>query len=248
MDTTITSPLARRISGMFSFRNFNLLLLTLTGCAVLLLAVQTVHFLPVINENIYPESSGVLSALRWSQGQPLYTDFRKAPYLTTPFPPLWYVLTAQGTRFGFHDLDSLTRVGRILTLMCLLGITLLAYLRNRRLGCPRLLSILAPAFFLAVPVLVPWAVTARPDLLALMLSFLAVYVATRGGNFWLGAAGAVAALAFLARHNSVTAPVAIVLWLVFLRRWKHAFIFCAVWWGIVAPVLATVQIASGGNL
>jgi hypothetical protein len=233
---------------MFSFKNFNLFLLALTGCAVLLLAVQTAHFLPVTGENIYPESSGVLSALRWSQGQPLYSDFRKAPYLTTPFPPLWYVLTAQAARFGFRDLDSLTRVGRILTLVCLFGIALLAYLWNRRLGFSRLLSVLSPAFFLSVPVLVPWAVTARPDLLSLMLSFLAVYLATRGGVAWVGAAGVVASLAFLARHNSVAAPVAIVLWVIFCRRWKHAFVFCAVWWSIVAPVLVAVQIASGGNL
>ena len=212
-------------------------------------AFRRVHFLPVTSENIYPESSGVLSALRWSQGQPLYEDFRLPPYLATPFPPIWYALTAQAAKLGANDLDSLTRFGRILSVACLLGIAGLAYFWNRRLGFSRLLSVLAPAFFLSVPILVPWAVTARPDLLALLLSFLAVYVAaTRDGLASVSVAGVVASLAFLSRHNSVAAPVAIVLWLASCRRWRPAFLFCLMWALIVGPVLVGFQISSGGFL
>ena len=248
MDTPVTSPPAR-ISNLFSFRTFQVLLLVLTGCAALLSCLQVAHFLPVTSENIYPESAGVLSALRWSRGQPLYADFRRPPYLTTPFPPLWYALTAQVAKLGASDLDSLTRFGRILALACLVGIAGLAYLWNRRSGFPRLLSALAPAFFLSLPILVPWAVTARPDLLALLLSFLAVCLAVTGdGLAPVGVASIVASLAFLARHNSVAAPVAIVLWLAACRRWRHAFLFCVVWALIVGPVLVAFQIFSGGFL
>jgi hypothetical protein len=249
MDMPVTFSLPDRISTLFSFRTFQVMLLALSGCAVALSCVQVVHFLPVTSENIYPESSGVLSALRWSQGLPLYQDFRQPPYLTTPFPPLWYALTAQVAKLGATDLDSLTQFGRLLALVCLLGIAGLAYLWNRRLGFSRLLSVLAPAFFLSVPILVPWAVTARPDLLALLLSFLAVYVAaTEGGLTSVGAASILASFAFLSRHNSVAAPVAIVLWLASCRRWRPALLFCVLWAFIVGPVLIAFQISSGGFL
>lgn len=249
MNTHKTSPPSALISNLFSFQTFKVLLLALTGCAVLISCIQVVHFLPVTSENIYPESSGVLSALHYSRGQPLYEDFRRPPYLATPFPPLWYGLMAEVAKLGAADLDSLTRVGRILALACLVGIAGLAYFWNRRLGFSRSLSVLAPAFFLSVPILVPWAVTARPDLLGLVLSFLAVCLAVTGrGLAPAGAASIVASLAFLSRHNSVAAPVAIVLWLASCRRWRHAFLFCAIWALIVGPVLVSFQMSSGGFL
>ena len=238
-----------RVPSVFTFRTFHILLLGLTGCAVILLCIQSMHYLPVTSENIYPESSGVLSALRWANGSPLYTDFRKAPYLSTPFPPLWYALTAQEAKMGFGDLDSLMLLGRILALGCLLGIAALAYSWNRRLGMSASLALIAPAFFLSTPLLVPWAVVARPDLLALWLSFAALYVAA-GKSRLAGVTGAsvLASLAFLARHNSVAAPVAIVLWLAWSRKWKHALLFCVAWGTIVGSTLIAFQISSSGLL
>jgi hypothetical protein len=213
------------------------------------LCIQALHYLPVTNENIYPESSGVLSALRWSHGQSLYSDFRKAPYLSTPFPPLWYALTAQAAKMGVADLDSLMLLGRILALACLFGVSWIAYLWNRRLGLSASVSLLAPGFFLSLPILVPWAVVARPDLLALLLSFAAIYLAANGSGLTVATGASVlASLAFLARHNSVAAPVAIVLWLVSSRKWKYGFLFCAIWTGIVGCTLISFQMASGGSM
>lgn len=238
-----------RVALVFTFRSFHLLLLGLTGCAVILLCIQAWHYLPVTSENIYPESSGVLSALQWANGAPLYTDFRKAPYLSTPFPPLWYALTAQAAKLGFTDLDSLMLFGRILALGCLLGIAALAYLWNRRLGMSASLALLAPAFFLSSPLLVPWAVVARPDLLALWLSFAALYVVANNTSLpGTTAASVLASLAFLARHNSVAAPIAIVLWLACSRKWKHAVLFCGIWGIIVGSTLIAFQVSSGGLL
>jgi hypothetical protein len=245
----VISHLMSLLPGVFSFRTFRILLLLLTGCAILLLVMQAWHFLPVTGENVYPESSGVLSALRWSRGLPLYQDFRKAPYLTTPFPPLWFALMAETAKVTGADMDSLTGLGRIFSLLCLFGIAIAGYFWNRSLGLPRALSILAPAFFLSVPILVPWAVTARPDLLALLLSFVAVYASANSASIpGIALASGISSLAFLSRHNSVAAPVAIVVWLVFSRRWKHAFLFCGVWGSIVGPVLAFFQMTSGGSL
>ncbi len=249
MENPKQSQFVSRMASVFTFRSFHIQLLGLTGCAILLACIQVMHCLPVTSENIYPESSGVLSALRWAHGQPLYSDFRKAPYLTTPFPPLWYALTAQVAKMGIADLDSLTLFGRLLALACLFGISGIAYSWNRRLGLSPSLALLAPAFFLSLPILVPWAVVARPDLIALLLSFAAVYLTANGSGMpIIVGASVVSSLAFLARHNSVAAPVAIVLWLVACRRWKHALLFCVSWATIVGCTLTAFQISSGGLL
>jgi hypothetical protein len=56
------------------------------------------------------------------------------------------------------------------------------------------------------------------------------------------------ALAFLAKHNTVSVAVAIVLWLLWYRRWKLAAIFCAVWAIAAVSVLLPYQMSSGGLL
>jgi hypothetical protein len=232
-----------------SFSTFRTVLLMLTGAAALCFVVEAMRYLPVAGENMYPESAGVLSAYRWAHGLALYTDYRQPPYLMTAFPPLWYALLAMGAKLGVSDLDSLTLFGRVLSLGSLLGVCVLAYFWNRRLGFSSRLSLLAPAFFLAFPILIPWALTARPDFPALLFALLAIYLATRQPTTGIISLAAIcAASAFLMRHNALAAPTAIVLLLLWSRRWRQAAIFFAVWVLVVGIILLPFQLASGGLL
>ena len=164
-----------RIAALLSFSNITRLLLILSGCAALLFLIEAVRFLPVTGENMYPESAGVLAAQRWAHGLPLYADYRQPPYLVTPFPPLWYGCLAIAAKFGLNDLDSLTLFGRVSSLAFLLGTMGLGYVWNLRLGLSPQLALLTPAFYLSFPVLIPWAVTARPDFLSIVLGFAGIY-------------------------------------------------------------------------
>jgi hypothetical protein len=232
-----------------SFKSFSTLLLIFTGVSALFFVVEAVRFLPVVGDNMYPEAGGPLAALQWVHGLPLYEDYRQAPYHITPFPPLWYAFLAVAAKLGALNLDSLTLLGRILNLLCLFGVSGLGYLWNRRLGLSPSLALLMPAFYLSFPILVPWAVTARPDFPALFLAFLALYWAgTRSSTAWLCLTAVLSALAFLVRHNAVAVPVAVVLWLVWTRRWKHAGLFCALWAVVVGPTLLVFQRSSHGFL
>ena len=240
---------SRSIATSVSFSNFQTLLLILTGLVALLFVAEAVRFLPVSADNMYPEAAGVLAAQRWAHGLPLYVDYRQPPYLITPFPPLWYSLLAAAAKLGLSDLNSLTLFGRVLSLASLFGLAGLGYRWNRQLGYTPRASLLTPAFYLSFPILIPWAFTARPDFLALFLGLGALYLAgLRSSTAWVGAAGVVAAMAFLVRHNAVAAPMAVVLWLVWSRRWKHATLFCAVWGFVVAAVLGAFQVSSHGLL
>ena len=61
-------------------------------------------------------------------------------------------------------------------------------------------------------------------------------------------AGIATALAFLARHNAVAVPVALVLWLFWSRRWKHTGLFCVVWVAVVIVTSLPFYLSSQGLL
>jgi hypothetical protein len=239
----------RAVSGRFSYFNFQAMLLMLTGLLGLLFIGQVIRLLPVTSDNMYPESAGVLSALRWAHGLSMYQDYRQAPYLITPFPPLWYAFLVIGTKLGFADLNLLTWFGRILSLASLFGMMSMGYMYNRRLGFARPLAALTPAFYLSFPLLIPWAVTARPDLLALCFGCLAIYLAgVREGSKWIMIAAVIAAMAFLCRHNAVAVPVAVVIWFACCKRWKDVALFSLAWWLVVGTTLLEFQRITHGLL
>jgi hypothetical protein len=143
----------------------------------------------------------------------------------------------------------LTLFGRIWSLVSLFGVAGLGCLWNRRLGLPFRLALFTPVFYFSFPILIPWAVSARPDLPALFLGLAALYWAgLRSSTSSVALAGVVAALAFLTKHNAVAVPVALVLWLLWSKRWKHAGVFCAVWASVVASALVGFQLSSNGLL
>jgi len=195
-----------------SFKMFHGMVLLLTSLAALFFLVAAVRFLPVTGDNMHPEAANVVIADRWAHGSPLYADYRQAPYLLTAFPPLWYGALALAVKAGVSGVDALTLFGRVLSLTSLVGVAILGYRWHRRLGLTPGLALLTPTSLLAFPVLLPWAVTARPDFPMLFFGVLALWLAGLGAGATaiVPAAGAAAA-AFLVRHSSVSVPAAIVL-------------------------------------
>jgi hypothetical protein len=250
-DQHVERPSWHRLLAPFlnpSFASLASILLILTALVALLFAAESVRFLQVSGENVYPESAGVLVASNWANGQPLYRDYRKPPYLMTAFPPLWYALMAVAERLTQADLDRLTLIGRVLSLACLSAIIVFAYRWSRKCGYSPKLAYLAPGFYLSFPILVPWAVTARPDLPGLLFAFLAVYWAARRTKLSIVISAIFAAISFLFRHNAVAAPVSVVLWLCWSRKWTQAALFCGAWALVVASVFLPFDIQSHGML
>ena len=121
-------------SWLLSFEFFLRMLLVLTAIIALFFFGETARLMPVHGENMTAESSTVLIAQRWAQGLPLYTDFRKPPFLIAPFPPGLYAMLAAAYKIGIHSVQSLMFLGRWLSLLSLLGIGCLAYLWSRSRG------------------------------------------------------------------------------------------------------------------
>ena len=110
------------------------------------------------------------------------------------------------------------------------------------------LAVLTPAFYLSFPILVPWAVTARPDFPGLPVRLpggLPARVPAPGGSRSFLAAMARPS-AILCRHNAVAAPAAIVLWLSLVEAMESTQrLFCAVAGALRIPVLALLPTSTG---
>jgi len=206
MDQILHAPSRSRVI-LFSFERFQGLLLILTGLVALFFLVEAVRFLPVRSDNMYPEAAGVLSAQRWAHGLPLYEDYRQPPYMTASFPPAWYGVLALAAKLGLQGLNKLTLFGRLLSLGCLFGVGWLGFRWNRKIGLPFWLALLTPLFYLSLPILIPWAVTARPDFPGLLLVFLSLYVISlrpTKGSVLLAAAFAAVIIAVISSLALIT--------------------------------------------
>ena len=236
-----------RYSPSFTF--FLAIVLAVSSIAVLLFLMEARRFLHTAGDNIYPEATGVASALRWSRGLPLYPSFQEPPYILTAFPPLWYLCLRAAIQAGFRDPDSLTVFAREMSLAFLGALSLLAYFWNRRRGYSAGESALSPILYLTFPVLLPWAVSARPDFPSLFFALAALVAVTlRPKADGVLLAGFLAGLCFLFRHSCVAAPTAIGLSLLWSRRWRDTVLLCFGWAVPVMAVLWKFNAASEGTM
>lgn len=225
------------------------MLLLLPAIAAIVVFTLGARFLPVQGDNAWAEAHGVVLSERWARGIPLYSDFQVPPYIWTSFPPLWYALMAMIAKAGASNLDTLTLIGRMFTVVSLVGVGFISFFWNRRRGFTIVTSFSSFLFFASFPILIPWAVSARPDFPAIFLSFLSVYISASGiGVATAGVSAIVAALAFLMKHSAIGAPITIGICFLLLRRWRSLVAFSAVWIVIVGGTLVIFEIMTDGML
>src|SRR5579875_658836 len=171
-----------------------------------------------------PEGSIVYSIREVAAGRPLYRDFRRPPYATTPYPPLYYLAAAAplAPLRGGTGIETVYLSGRLVTLLSTLVCLGLATDLARRAGAGRW-SAAAPLLAATSPCLIPWGFTCRPDFPALALTLAGI-------RCFLGrrtAAGAAAAAAWflaalLTKQSFVAAPLAMTIGALADRSWARA--------------------------
>jgi hypothetical protein len=187
-----------------------------------------------------PESLLVYCAQRIQHGASLYQDYHRVPYNYMPYTPLYTEITGTAARWLNSDASGLFFLGRFLTFTCCLGVAFLLYKQGREGSDSFLCGSAGAAFFLASTILRQWAVTCRPDMLALLFSIAGFLMYTRFADKPARLFSLILfALAFLSKQSSVCAPVAIVLSQVLNRRYREALIIAL---GVAVPV-ATFMIA-----
>ena len=223
--------------------------LTASVALVLLIgafAVVTATLLSVgtLDDVGYPDGATLLIVREFVRSGHMYLGVHSPPYLVTLYGPLTYVLLSIPYRVaeavGASPVVAirLTLVGGVL--MCVA----LVYAISRRVNGPSSVAWLCVLFALSTPALAGWTTQVRPDFFGLGFALLSLYLFL--GSNGLGsnehrlpvAAVICAGLALLFKQTFVAAPAAILLYLLYRRRWREA----AFW------SLGVAAVAIGGYL
>ena len=219
-----------------AFNNIFPVLLLLLAFSPFMFRTATTFGLPA--EHTYPESTIAEGINRVIEGQNLYQDFAQQPFAIMPYPPLYYYFAA---RFkGSDDSYSVNRMlpGRSLTLAAFLVLLILirqfgagpflakdlaAETHSTKLFCRG--ELWAVILLGSAPIFLRWALTCRPDLLALLFSILGIMAIYRSPNLGLWLALILFWLAVFTKHSYISAPVAVCLWLMIRKQYLRLVIF-----------------------
>ncbi len=167
----------------------------------------------------YVDGYTVDDTLRLARGEPLYPNPEEAPYTVTVYTPGFFALGAILVKLG---VDGFT-AGRCITLCSMLVIAVVVgWTGFRRTGW---VAVLVALTLLLQPLQWPWSLVIRPDLLAILLSVLAVLTASSNGDrrsIVLPALLCVGAV--FTKQTAIAAPAAITICL-FVRHREAAIRF-----------------------
>jgi len=195
----------------------------------------------------YGEGAVLDQAIRLASGQPIYrTDLSALSYVVNVYPPLY--LSAQapflilwGPAFWY---------GRAVSLVCALAVALLLALTLRVLARDWVVSIAGGLGFLSIPYALHWARLFRVDMLALFLSWAALFVIVRWPKerwSFFAALTLLVASIYTRQSYLLAAPLAAACWIFHQSGWKHAFSFLAWLAGLLAGIFVVLNLATGGG-
>jgi hypothetical protein len=148
-------------------------------------------------------------------GEPLYQPLELYRFVSAPYPPLHAVVLAQADRLaGPHLFWS----GRLISLVSALLVALLVTLSVRHASRSWVAGLIGAALLLAAPPVILWGTRIKPDMLALFLTALGLYLALHApadeaGGAWprwpLLAAALCFGLAFFTKQTAIIAPLAV---------------------------------------
>ena len=195
----------------------------------------------------YGEGAVLDQVIRLFQGQAIYrTSFAEPPYVINVYPPVYLIaqlpfLQLWGPAFWY---------GRIISLLSALGIAVFIALTVQRLVGNRAAGVVGGLTFLAIPYIVHWAVLFRIDMLALFLSWVAIYVIVRWPRerWSLLASVLFLVLSIYTRQSYLlAAPLTILCWLWSQTGWKRALSFVGLLAGSVFGLFLLLNLLTKGG-
>jgi hypothetical protein len=151
-------------------------------------------------------------------GQPLYQPLELYRFVSAPYPPLYTLAIAL---FDLLPGPHVFYGGRLVSFAAVLGVALLATLIVRRSGGMWSLGLLASALVVSAPPVQLWGTRIKPDMLALLLTSLGLYLTQRAVAGSTGAEARVPAIrlslalaavaftcAFFTKQTALAGPLA----------------------------------------
>jgi hypothetical protein len=205
------------------------------------IAVGTALGLANFRDVGFPDSATLLRVEQFIRSGYIYPDSDLPPYYVSLYGPLTYVLLAlpyklaEGAGITPQVLVRLGIVGALC--LCVLFI----FLISKRLSNSRPVAGLCALFAVSALPMAYWTTQIRGDFLALALSLLSFYLFlhTNGRPHAVGSA-ICAGIALLIKQTFFAAPIAIVSWLIYMRRYKEAVLWAM---GVALTVVGGYAIA-----
>jgi hypothetical protein len=180
------------------------------------LVANVVH----VGDVTVPESAVTTVALHFAQTGKLYTSLDQPPYTPVAYGPILYLVLA-GIAKVFHlQFLGLLLAGRLLAVLSFFLLTATLYVAARRLTYPTWIALIPPLLMLSDYSFARWNATVRPDIHAILFSVLCITLALVPSRRALALSGVCAAIAVFLKFTYVAAPLAVVLWLVWSRRYS----------------------------
>jgi hypothetical protein len=185
----------------------------LMGAAFLVaLGIQIAALLPVVKPQTTWESAPLQLAWQIRQGETVYTDWRSGPIHVGVYGPAYYWLVGTIGRIADLNRIEMIALGRSLSVAGFaVALALLALLATGRDGRGWAWAIPFVALGSLPVQSVEFITSARPDTMALALSFAGILLAMRRGRWSAVAAAMAIAIAVFNKPTAVAAPLAIAL-------------------------------------
>lgn len=203
------------------------------AAGALCLAAGTILGIANFRDVGYPDSADVRSVGALVRSGRLYPDFNRPPYLVTLYGPLTYFVLAapyvlaQAIRVDPQIPMRLAEVGALLACLWLVHRIAQRLYRSSRIVWTSVL------FAASSAALASWITQIRGDLPAVAVSLLAVHLGLRlrlrtiRRSSQVLVAGLCAGLAIVIKQTFWAAPIAMIAWLIYLRRFKDAAVCAA---------------------
>jgi len=176
--------------------------------------------------------------LHFLGGRPVYTDVNDFPFVISNYPPLFATISSLLVPLVGRSLMA-TRM--VATLCTLLNGALVAAIIYRG-GRSQMASATCGAVYLGSIFVYEWGAWGRVDSLAIAFSLLAILVAQRcRGRRGITLAALFCLLSLYTKQTQWAAPLAIVAWLVWGRRWRWCVGFVLLLGGAGGVVFLTLN-------
>jgi hypothetical protein len=161
-------------------------------------------------------------AVQVRSGQPVYSDVNNFPFIVSNYPPLFALLSSLVIPVVGLSLAATRVISTLSTLLCACLIGAITYQGSRS----KIASALCGGAFLGSIFVYQWGAWGRVDSTAILFSLLAILAAQRWEN-WQGVTLATlfCLLSLYTKQTQWAAPLAIFLWLLSRRHWRHALGF-----------------------
>lgn len=204
--------------------------------------IQAVRSINVQQDIQYPESAVVFGIANLWRGGSLYHDFHNPPFAVTSYPPVFYLVSAAVSKLFARWIHFVYDCARAVAFAATILTAIVAAFVTGKTKSSRAAQFGTSLLFLGSSLLLPWGFMARVDSLMLLFTISGLYLFIHFKESNLKYLAVVAfVLAIFTKQSALAAPAAVILTLLYQRRWRQGLFFV----GSLVSLLAVCLL--GGN-